>query len=166
MLKSFVQKLFPSHPGEMMMQIIKRDILLSDNPAEDDSGREHGGVQSLFYRPCHSRLSGIREGSVTLEPNALFTEEAYSDVAPVTQVKDFLTLPKWMNNVWQYCKQRNSDISASKVAGQGQDSRCSAPSNHVQNGSGTLQRSPQWMRGTIFPRVNTAGDLSWLLTFF
>lgn len=78
----------------MRKEINKRDILLSDNPAEDDRGREHRRTQSLLYRPCHSRLSGIREGSVTLEPNALVIEEAYSDVAPITQVKGFLTLPK------------------------------------------------------------------------
>jgi hypothetical protein len=76
----------------------KRDISFSDNPAEDDSGREHGPTQSLLYRPCHSRLSGIGKGTIALEPNAVFSEEAYSDVAPIAQVKNVQTVHKWRSD--------------------------------------------------------------------
>jgi hypothetical protein len=73
----------------MIMEVSKRDISFSDNPAEDDGSRELWGATSLFYRPCYSRHPGVRQSSVSLEPDVVFTEEAHRDVAPTSKVKRF-----------------------------------------------------------------------------
>ena len=80
------------------------DDFLSDHPAEGDSGREHGRTPSLFYRSRDSRQPGVRKGTVALESDAVFFEEAYRYVAPTAKVK-FPTPGRRRSDVRQHGKQ-------------------------------------------------------------
>jgi hypothetical protein len=78
--------------------------LLSDNPAESDSGREHGGTPSTFYRSRHSRHPGVRKGTVALESDAVFFEKTHRYVASTAQVKLGASRGR-RSNVRERCKQ-------------------------------------------------------------
>lgn len=88
----------------------KRDFSVSDNPAARDGSREHGGVPCLLHRTRDSWHAGVRQSSVALESDALFTEEAHRDVAPVTQVR---CIKCFTTHLYDNRRAKRSDITVS-----------------------------------------------------